>query len=81
MDIERRIKDMLSEQCDEETIDNETKLQEDLNMDSLSLVMLLVNLEETFGIELDESDMNPFDLITVQDVADMVKKYRVEEND
>lgn len=81
MDIERRIKDMLSEQCDEETIDNKTKLQEDLNMDSLSLVMLLVNLEETFGIELDESDMNPFDLTTVQDVADMVKKYRVEEND
>ena len=39
------------------------------------MVMLLVEIEEKLEIELDESDMNPFDLITVQNVIDMVKKY------
>ncbi len=45
------------------------KLIADLAMDSLRLVLLLVNLEETFHIELDESDMNPFLLITVRVVV------------
>ena len=31
--------------------------------------------EETFGIELDETDMNPFELTTVQSVINMVSKY------
>ena len=47
----------------------------DLSMDSLRMVMLLVTLEDTFEIELDESDMNPFSLITVQDVIDLAIKY------
>ena len=51
------------------------KLIADLAMDSLRLVLLLVNLEETFHIELDESDMNPFFLITVRDVVNLVNKY------
>ena len=51
------------------------KLIADLAMDSLRLVLLLVNLEETFHIELDESDMNPFRLITVRDVVNLVDKY------
>jgi len=51
------------------------KLIADLAMDSLRLVLLLVNLEETFHIELDESDMNPFLLITVRDVVNLVNKY------
>ena len=32
-------------------------------------------LEETFRITLDESDMNPFDLINVRHIVDLVKKY------
>ena len=51
------------------------KLIADLAMDSLRLVLLLVNLEETFHIELDESDMNPLLLITVRDVVNLVDKY------
>lgn len=54
------------------------KLLEDLTMDSLRLVMLLVMIEDTFDIELDESDMNPFILLTVQDVVDLVAKYKNE---
>ena len=53
----------------------EQTLMDDLNFDSLRLVMLLVSLEDTFEIELDESDMNPFALVTVNDVMALVEKY------
>ena len=55
--------------------DTDVTLTGDLSMDSLRMVMLLVTLEDTFEIELDESDMNPFSLITVQDVINLVMKY------
>ena len=47
----------------------------DLTLDSLRMVMLLVTLEDTFEIELDESDMNPFALVTVHDVVNLVSRY------
>ena len=56
-------------------IKNSARLQEDLALDSLSMVTLLIEIEEQLGIELDEKDMNPFELTDVQSVIDMVKKY------
>ena len=50
-------------------------LTNDLGMDSLGLIILLTMIEETFEIELDESDMNPFELQTVGNVIDLVAKY------
>lgn len=50
-------------------------LELDLGFDSLGLIILLTMIEETFHIELDESDMNPFELRTVQNVIDLVAKY------
>ena len=75
MNIEEKVKEILSDLCDGETIMNVSTLQGDLALDSLLMVTLLIELEEKFGIELDESDMNPFDLITVQDVICLVGKY------
>lgn len=75
MNIEKTIKEILTRLCGEEMIDNEAELQTDLALDSLSMVTLLVEIEESFGIELDESDMNPYDMTTVQDVIDMAEKY------
>ncbi len=50
-------------------------LQNDLALDSLMMVTLLIELEDEFDIEFDEADMNPFDLITVEDVVRLVEKY------
>ena len=75
MNIEEKVKAILSELSGEDTIDNATALQEELALDSLMMVTLLMEIEDTFSIELDESDMNPFDLETVQSVIDLVKKY------
>lgn len=72
------VKRILSELSGEEIIENDSSLQGDLMLDSLAMVTLLINIEEAFNIELDESDMNPFDLNTVQDLITLVQKYRGE---
>lgn len=81
MNIEEKVKGILCELGGEETIENTDHLQEDLALDSLMMVTMLVEIEETFEIELDEVDMNPFDLGTVQNVIDMVAKYCGDENE
>lgn len=75
MNVEEKVIGILSELSGNEPFDNKATLQGDLAFDSLLMVMLLVEIENVFAIELDESDMNPFDLTTVQSVIDMVKKY------
>ncbi len=75
MEIFNKISSILSELCGVEAIYPEQKLQSDLGLDSLQMVTLLIMIEECFGITLDESDMNPFDLHSVRDVVGLVEKY------
>lgn len=81
MNIEEKVKGILCELSGEEAVENASALQGDLALDSLMMVTLLVEIEEAFAIELDETDMNPFDLSTVQSVIDMVFKYCGDENE
>lgn len=81
MNIETKVKEILCELSGEENIENTDHLQGDLALDSLMMVTMLVEIEEAFAIELDEVDMNPFDLSTVQNVIDMVAKYCGDENE
>ena len=74
-EIEQKVLEVLEDLCMTTVEDASKKLIGDLAMDSLRMVMLLVTLEEVFNIELDESDLNPFLLITVQDVIDLASKY------
>lgn len=81
MDIEiikTQIIEILEDLCTEKITDTSTLLINDLAMDSLCMVMLLVMIEEVFEIELDESDINPFALVTVQDAINLVAKYKIE---
>ncbi len=57
------------------SIDANDSLQEDLGLDSLCMVTLLIQLEDALHIELDETDMNPMDLIRVCDVEALANKY------
>ena len=82
--IEMQVAEILEELSPEKISDTSLLLTGDLALDSLCMVMLLVMIEEVFEIELDESDMNPFALSTVQDVINLVAKYKIEgegEND
>ena len=78
---EEKIGEILFELSGVEATNNNASLQADLALDSLAMVILLIEIEEAFGIELDESDMNPFELNTVQDIIDLVCKYCGEENE
>ena len=39
------------------------------------MITMLIEIESIFDIRLNESDMNPYDLIKVSDVIGLVEKY------
>ena len=79
--INDKVIEILAELSGTENISTENHLQNDLGLDSMLMVTLLIEIEENFNIELDESDMNPFDLNIVQDVISLVEKYGGDKNE
>lgn len=75
MMISERVINVIKKISECEEVKLSDNLQNDVCLDSLGLVTLLIEIEEEFSIELDESDMNPLDLITVQSVVDIVERY------
>lgn len=75
MKIEEKVKQILAMLSGAETVGDEAVLQDDLALDSLLMVTMLIEIEDAFGITLDESDMNPFALTTVRDVTELVQRY------
>ena len=57
-------------------ITGETMLRQDLEMDSLDTISLISALGEEYNIS---EEMNYSDLVTVNDIADTIRKY-VEED-
>ena len=55
-------------------ITGETMLRQDLEMDSLDTISLISALEEEYNIS---EEMNYSDLVTVNDIADTIRKYVV----
>ena len=84
MKVREKISEILSELTGIDSINTDDALQEDLGLNSIQMVTLLIMIEDNFNIFLDESDMNPYDLIYVYQVVDVVEKYikgdRDEEN-
>lgn len=75
MNVEQKICDILLELTGKETVNPTDSLQADLALDSLSAVTLLLEIEDGFGIQLDESDMDLSKLNLVEDVITMVSGY------
>ena len=57
---------------DEEEIKPEAKLNEDLGIDSLAAVELALELENEFDIRIEDEELA--NLVTVQDVMDIIEK-------
>lgn len=81
MDVNEKVMGIISEISDKTPATSSNTLQNDIGLDSLAMVMMLVAIEESFGIELKESDMNPFNFVTVQNVIDMVERYCGDNNE
>lgn len=75
MNTAKEVMEIIKELSGIDTFTAESSLKEDLSLDSLKMVILLIELEDRCHIEFAESDMNPFDLTTVDDVINMVNKY------
>ncbi len=75
MNTEEKVIEIFEELSGLDDIDLNDNIQVDINLDSLELVTMILQVEDIFEIQLDESDMNPFDLTTVGDVVNLVKKY------
>lgn len=69
------VNEILKEKSFCDNITPKLKLNEDLGLDSLNIVELMVELEERFDIEIDESDLDPATLQTVEQVYALVTKY------
>jgi len=80
MNIRNKIIEILKELSAFETVHENSSLTFDIGLDSLGMVAMLVAIEDCFQIQLDEADMNPFELQTVGDITTLVKKY-LEERD
>lgn len=76
MDIEAKLKELLYEIDDEidvEEITAESKLKEDVGLSSVAMIYMAVSIENEFGIDLSDANMN--DLVTVGDVVELIGKY------
>ncbi len=71
-EIEARVKKVLAEQLavDESQVVPDARFAEDLNADSLDLVEAVLELEEEFGIEIPEEEMES--VKTVGQAVDLV---------
>lgn len=78
IDTRNIVDSIIMEKKFSETITAEMELKGDLGIDSLSLVELVVDLEERFNIEFDESDLDPANLKTVGSIYSLVDKYTEE---
>ncbi len=73
--MKEMINSILAEKKFSDVITPDMSLSEDLGFDSLSLVELIVDLEDRFDIEIDESDLDPGHIKTVGQIYSLVDKY------
>ncbi len=58
-----------------ESANRADRIKEDCGLDSLSLVSVIVGLEEELGGEFDDADLDPAELITVENLITLTEKY------
>lgn len=68
--IKQAIQDSMDD-CDDE-IYGGSNLYEDLGLDSLATLMIINNIEDQYGVQLDEKDFT--EAKTVDDILSVVKK-------
>ena len=72
--IFEKITEILAEQlaADQDTMTMETKIAEELGADSLDLVDLLMSIEDEFGVEIPDEEVE--NLHTIGDVVNYISK-------
>lgn len=74
MSVEDKVKKVIAEKLDDISVDDvlpEASLVEDLGADSLTVVELVMSMEEVFDIDIDDEDAEK--LVTVRDAIEYIK--------
>ena len=74
--IFENVKKMIAKQlkADEATITMDTRLVEDLKADSANVMVMIMDLEDNFGIMVEDTAIT--ELKTVGDVVEYIEKHR-----
>ena len=75
-----KVKRILSQLSGVKRISAFDSLKDRLLLDSLALVTLLVEIEDTLGVRLSDEDMDPFSLETAGDVIALAERAVGEQN-
>ena len=70
--IEEQVIDVICDEMGRESACLDDRLQEDLSMDSLDIAEVMHRLENIYWIKLDS--LARYDVVTVKDLVNMVKK-------
>lgn len=73
MDIENKVKDIIAYELgvDASTITLESKIKEDLGSDSLTMVEIVISIEDAFKFEIPDEEAE--NIITVGDAIEAIK--------
>ena len=71
--IFEKVRDIIVKQLEvnEEAVTMDTSFTDDLDVDSLTLIELIADFEDDFGIEIEEDNLE--DMKTVRDVVDYLE--------
>ena len=78
--MKQKIDELIRTMTFEENIQENHRLKEDLGLDSLSVISLIISLEDAFSIEFSMDDLDPAGLLTVADVYALAGRYANEES-
>ena len=62
----------IDEEIDTDALSPESRLKEDVGLSSVAMLYMAVSVENTFGIDLSEANMDQ--LVTVGDVVALIEK-------
>jgi acyl carrier protein len=71
--IKNRIVEFVKDNFDVELLDGDDFRGS--GVDSLSFAILIAELEDVFGIEFNEDDLDPLKLVVLEDLVELVGKY------
>ncbi|NSW58299.1 MAG: acyl carrier protein [Armatimonadetes bacterium] len=79
-DLRSQLKNMIVERLflnvSPDEIDDDENLMDEYNIDSVNLFEIIVGLEDEFGIQLEEEDLNVETFSTVSNIAGFVESKR-----
>lgn len=73
--IEEKINQVIFQLSPIKIINKDMNIRVDLGFDSLSIVTLIVSIENALEITIDESQLDPDDFNRVEDLYNLAKRY------